>query len=117
MVESQKKANSIDVYVGGRVRYYRQMRSMTQAELAKELNVTLQQINKYESGHIRMAGSTIVKICNVLSCHIFGLFEQYMVSEEEAIKGPEGQRIRSVIKCYNEMNREKRMYSISGVRV
>ena len=101
---SRNKANPIDVYVGGRVRHYRQLRSITKAELAKKLNVPLRKINQYESGSTRMGPSTIVKICNALSCHIFDMFEQYVENEDEPIKGAERQRILDVVRCYKEMN-------------
>lgn len=104
----KKKTNPIDIYLGSRVRHYRRLSSMTEKEFAKKLDVTFQQVRKYERGNIRMSPSIIVKMCNVLPCHILDLFEQYMGNKDKLIKGPGRQRILNVIKYYKKMNSEKR---------
>ena len=100
----RNKTNPIDVYLGGRVKHYRQLRSISPVELANEINVTAHQIKKYENGITRMSDSTIVKIRGALSCHILDLFGKYAVKGDETIKGLPDKRILNVLKCYKKMN-------------
>lgn len=44
------QAHSIDRYVGQKLRYWRQVRDLTQTEVARRIGVTFQQVQKYERG-------------------------------------------------------------------
>lgn len=61
-----KTPDPIDVYVGEQIRKIRLLRGMTQQELAKDIGVRFQQIQKYESGYNRVSASRLVKIAEAL---------------------------------------------------
>ena len=48
----KKEPNEIDVHVGSRVRMRRQMINMSQEKLGNALELTFQQVQKYEKGTI-----------------------------------------------------------------
>ena len=106
----KNKINPVDVYLGGRVKHYRQLRSITPVELANEINVPVHQVKKYENGSTRMSNSTIVKIGKVLSCHVFDLFGKYAEKGDESIKGRQRERIMDVLKYHKKMNNVKAGY-------
>lgn len=54
-------ADPVDVYIGQRLRAERIAREMTQTELGVALNVSFQQIQKYERGNNRISASMLVK--------------------------------------------------------
>lgn len=56
----------IDFALGARVREARARRSVSQIELAKQLGVTFQQIQKYEKGRNRISASRLVDISRAL---------------------------------------------------
>lgn len=56
-----------DIYVGLRIRTRRLELGMSQGKLGAALNVTHQQIQKYEKGATRVSGSTLAMIANSLS--------------------------------------------------
>jgi len=60
------KPNPVDVYVGGRVRMRRENLKMSQKQLAANLGVTFQQLQKYERGTNRISASRLWDICQVL---------------------------------------------------
>lgn len=60
-------AAQIDKAIGARVRAFRLQRKLTQTEVGKALDVTFQQIQKYENGKNRVSGSTLVKLCSLLN--------------------------------------------------
>lgn len=61
-------ANEIDVEIGKRLRKLRMARGMSQSVLAEGLNITFQQVQKYEYGRNRLSCSTMLQACKVLGC-------------------------------------------------
>jgi transcriptional regulator with XRE-family HTH domain len=60
------KADPVDVAIGRRVRRFRTARGLSQTELGTAINVTFQQIQKYEAGTNRIAASTLLRIASAL---------------------------------------------------
>lgn len=60
------KADPIDSVIGRRVRRIRTARGMSQTELGNAINVTFQQIQKYEAGTNRIAASTLIRMAAAL---------------------------------------------------
>jgi len=69
-----RRADSVDVLVGQRVRAYRLSREMSQTELGNKVGVTFQQIQKYERGTNRIGGSRLKKIAAALALPVAALF-------------------------------------------
>ena len=65
----------IDVHVGKRIRQRRWMLGMTQQELAKEVGVRFQQVQKYETGKNRISASRLWEVSRVLGVPISYFFE------------------------------------------
>ncbi len=59
--------NPVDVHVGQRIRMRRLMVGVTQTQLADELRLTFQQVQKYEKGTNRVSASKLYAICKVLT--------------------------------------------------
>ncbi len=72
-----ERAHGVDVHVGARVRLRRKALKMSQQELAKHLNLTFQQVQKYERGSNRISASKLYEIANVLQVPIAFFFEGY----------------------------------------
>jgi transcriptional regulator with XRE-family HTH domain len=70
-----KAPNPTDRYVGGRVCMRRKMLSISQTDLADEVGVTFQQIQKYEKGTNRISASRLQQISHALQVPISFFFE------------------------------------------
>jgi transcriptional regulator with XRE-family HTH domain len=70
----KKVVNPVDEAVGVRIRLLRTRRKMSQSELGKALDVTFQQIQKYESGKNRVSASRLQMVANALNVPIAELF-------------------------------------------
>ena len=57
---------AVDRHVGERVRMRRIMRNMTQVEMATELGITFQQLQKYEKGSNRIGASRLYHIAQIV---------------------------------------------------
>jgi transcriptional regulator with XRE-family HTH domain len=74
-LSTQKSPNPTDRHVGGRVCMRRKMLSMSQTELGNAVNVTFQQIQKYEKGSNRIGASRLLQISRFLEVPISFFFE------------------------------------------
>ena len=72
---SIRKPSSVDVHVGGRVRVRRRLINMTQETLADLIEVTFQQVQKYERGTNRISASKLFGIAEALEAPISYFFD------------------------------------------
>ena len=70
-----KAPNPIDKHVGSRVRMRRMMLSMSQEKLGDALDLTFQQVQKYEKGTNRIGASRLQQISNILQVPVSFFFE------------------------------------------
>jgi DNA-binding XRE family transcriptional regulator len=66
----------IDVYIGAHIRKHRLALHLTQRQLAKKLGVTMQQLQKYETGDNRVSAARLYEICKTLNVGIASMFER-----------------------------------------
>lgn len=71
------KYHPIDIYVGKKLRFKRMMVGFSQADLAKRVDLTFQQIQKYEKGENRISASKLYEIAQALNCQVSYFFEGY----------------------------------------
>lgn len=67
--------NPIDEVVGRNIRIYRLSKGMSQTNLADELGLTFQQIQKYEKGTNRVGSGRLYQIAAILGVDVMTLFE------------------------------------------
>jgi transcriptional regulator with XRE-family HTH domain len=71
---SPKAANSIDTYVAARLRSCRKQLGISQADIAKQLGVTFQQIQKYEAGLNRIGAGRLFQFATFYGVSVQDLF-------------------------------------------
>ena len=67
--------NAVDVHVGKRVRLRRTLLGMSQEQLGSFLNITFQQVQKYERGANRISASRLWDISQILDVQIRYFFD------------------------------------------
>lgn len=65
----------VDVHVGKRVRHRRWLIGMTQQQLAEQVGIKFQQIQKYETGANRVSASRLWDIADALDVPVSFFFE------------------------------------------
>ena len=75
MPRNAGKAKSLDRHLGQRIRELRLQRGLSQTELAEPLEVTHQQIQKYESGKNRLSVSQLWLLCEFFEVPIASMFD------------------------------------------
>ena len=71
----KKAPNPIDKHVGSRVRMRRMMLGMSQEKLGAALDLTFQQVQKYEKGTNRIGASRLQQISLILQVPVSFFFE------------------------------------------
>ena len=66
-MQIELEAARLDREIGARVRRARKERGLTQTQLGKSLNVSFQQVQKYERGTNRISSSALILIARVLN--------------------------------------------------
>ncbi|SIT79375.1 helix-turn-helix domain-containing protein [Pontibaca methylaminivorans] len=68
-------SHPVDVHVGKRVRHRRWLIGMTQQQLAEQVGIKFQQIQKYETGANRISASRLWDIADALEVPVSFFFE------------------------------------------
>ncbi len=82
------RPNPIDVHIGRRICQRRKLLHMSQEDLARQLKLTFQQIQKYEKGGNRVSGSRLWIISRVLQVPV-----DYFFSNMDPQTVDEGERL------------------------
>ena len=77
MAFDDRSPNPIDLYVGGRVRLRRKYLNLSQTDIAAALNLTFQQIQKYERGTNRISASKMYEMARTLKVPVAYFFEGF----------------------------------------
>lgn len=118
--------NAIDMHVGKRVRLRRTLLGLSQEHLGAALNITFQQVQKYERGANRISASRLWDISQILDASI-GYFFDDMSSQtklasprkisRDAQKAPEDDFERDPMARRETLELVRTYYSISEPNV
>ena len=73
---NSRRANPMDVHVGGRVRMRRMLLGMSQEKLGEQLGLTFQQVQKYEKGVNRIGASRLFELAKVLGVPVQFFYDE-----------------------------------------
>ena len=69
-----RKANDVDTHVGKRLRQRRIIRDLSQKELAAMLEISAQQLHKYEIGQNRITAARLYRCAEVLDVPVWSFY-------------------------------------------
>lgn len=91
--------NAIDLHVGKRLRLRRTLLGMSQEQLGAELNITFQQVQKYERAANRISASRLWDMSQILDVPINYFFDD--MSETTMQSSPRRETLELVRAYYN----------------
>ena len=68
-------SHPVDIHVGKKLKQVRTLRRLSQTDVARKLDLSFQQIQKYEIGSNRIAASRLYELSRVLSVPVSYFFE------------------------------------------
>ncbi|WKL56110.1 helix-turn-helix transcriptional regulator [Asticcacaulis sp. ZE23SCel15] len=86
---ARQSDHPVDIYVGARIKACRKTSGISQTELAKAVDLTFQQVQKYESGSNRVSASVLFDMSRFLGVQIGYFFDGYDVWVEKNDPRPE----------------------------
>ncbi len=73
--QRKQRPDPVDVHVGRRIRFRRNLLRMTQTELGRAIGVSFKQVQKYESGANRIGAGRLYEIARALDVPVSYFFE------------------------------------------
>lgn len=97
-------AEPVDIEVGKHIRVLRHKLGLTQQQLASQVGVTFQQLQKYEKGSNRVSASRLTDIAKVLGVEVSYFFNQH----QESVAASDS-KLAQLIGVYNNLPRKKQL--------
>ena len=99
-------------HLGGKLKVRRLALGLTQTKVAKAINVTFQQIQKYEKGTNGVSSIRLLQLSNYLKVPInyfFEDFSEYLVNIEKSKETPMTVNYNFLVKLYSELNNDQKI--------
>ena len=110
-------------HLGVKLKLRRLALGLTQTKVAKAINVTFQQIQKYEKGTNGVSSIRLLQLSNYLKVPINYFFEdysEYAINIEKSKEGHMNVNYNFLVKLYSELNNDQKLKfskSIQSVQV
>ena len=99
-------------HLGNKLKLRRLALGLTQTKVAKAINVTFQQIQKYEKGTNGVSSIRLLQLANYLKVPInyfYEDFSEYFTNIEKSKEGHSNVNYNFLIKIYSELNSDQKI--------
>ena len=99
-------------HLGSKLRTRRLALGLTQTKVAKAINVTFQQIQKYEKGTNWVSSIRLLQLANYLKIpvnYFFEDFSEYLINLERSQEGHMNVNYNFLVKLYSELNNDQKL--------
>jgi transcriptional regulator with XRE-family HTH domain len=96
-MSNERRSNSIDQFVGQRMKQRRLELRWSQEELATRLGVSFQQVQKYERAANRVSAGRLFVLAQVLAVPVLYFFDGLLSEAGLAEEGPEAMSLASLM--------------------
>ena len=99
-------------HLGNKLKLRRLALGLTQTKVAKAINVTFQQIQKYEKGTNGVSSIRLLQLSNYLKVPISYFFEdfsEYLINVEKSKEAPITVNYNFLVKLYSELNNDQKL--------
>ena len=103
---------TFNTHMGKRLRMRRLSLGLTQTKVANAINVTFQQIQKYEKGTNGVSSIRLLQLSNYLKVPInyfFEDFSEYLLNLEKSQEGHMNVNYNFLVKLYSELNADQKL--------
>ena len=99
-------------HLGNKLKLRRLALGLTQTKIAKAINVTFQQIQKYEKGTNGVSSIRLLQLANFLKVpvnYFFEDFSEYLINLDRANQGHMNINYNFLVKLYSELNQDQKL--------
>jgi len=104
--------DNFNKHLGYKLKLRRLALGLTQTKVAKAINVTFQQIQKYEKGTNGVSSIRLLQLANYLKVSVnyfFEDFSQYLINLERSQEGHMNVNYNFLVKLYSELNNDQKL--------
>ena len=104
--------DNFNKHLGSKLKLRRLALGLTQTKVAKAINVTFQQIQKYEKGTNGVSSIRLLQLANYLKVpvnYFFEDFTEYAINIEKSHEGHMNINYNFLIKLYSELNNDQKL--------
>ena len=104
--------DNFNKHLGNKLKLRRLALGLTQTKVAKAINVTFQQIQKYEKGTNGVSSIRLLQLSNYLKVPINYFFEDfsaYLINLEKSQEGHMNVNYNFLVKLYSELNADQKL--------
>ena len=104
--------NNFNKHLGNKLKLRRLALGLTQTKVAKAINVTFQQIQKYEKGTNGVSSIRLLQLANYLKVpvnYFFEDFSEYLINLEKSEQGHLNVNYNFLVKLYSELNNDQKL--------
>ena len=104
--------DNFNKHLGNKLKLRRLALGLTQTKVAKAINVTFQQIQKYEKGTNGVSSIRLLQLSNYLKVPINYFFEdfpEYLTNIEKSKEGHLNVNYNFLVKLYSELNNDQKL--------
>jgi transcriptional regulator with XRE-family HTH domain len=103
--------DNFNKHLGNKLKLRRLALGLTQTKVAKAINVTFQQIQKYEKGTNGVSSIRLLQLANYLKVQVnyfFEDFSEYLINLERSQVGHMNVNYNFLVKIYSELNSDQK---------
>ena len=104
--------DNFNKHLGSKLKLRRLALGLTQTKVAKAINVTFQQIQKYEKGTNGVSSIRLLQLANYLKVpvnYFFEDFSEYLINLNRSQEGHMNINYNFLIKLYSEFNNDQKL--------
>ena len=104
--------DNFNKHLGNKLKLRRLALGLTQTKVAKAINVTFQQIQKYEKGTNGVSSIRLLQLANYLKVpvnYFFEDFSEYLLNLEKPKEGNININYNFLVKLYSELNNDQKL--------
>ena len=104
--------NNFNTHLGNKLKLRRLALGLTQTKVAKAINVTFQQIQKYEKGTNGVSSIRLLQLANYLKVpvnYFYEDFSEYSINLERSEQGHMNINYNFLVKIYSELNNDQKL--------
>ena len=112
--------DSFNTHLGKRLRMRRLSLGLTQTKVANAINVTFQQIQKYEKGTNGVSSIRLLQLSNYLKVPINYFFEdysEYLLNVEKSKEGHMNINYNFLVKVYSELTQDQKIKFSKNIQI
>ena len=112
--------DNFNKHLGNKLKLRRLALGLTQTKVAKAINVTFQQIQKYEKGTNGVSSIRLLQLANYLKVpvnYFFEGFSEYLINLEKPDEGRLNVNYNFLVKIYSELNNDQKLKFTKSLQI